>query len=141
MPAYDVAVVGDTQRGPTRRSSRVSAHGRGSLDERLHAAVSLTADVLERSALVWRAIVEASVADSEVAEWRDNFPAGRHVEIRHAGSRSCSARHLDPATADLLWAVLGSEVYLKLVHERGETRAEYEALMVRAVRDPRVVTG
>ncbi|MET1002231.1 MAG: helix-turn-helix domain-containing protein [Acidimicrobiia bacterium] len=132
--ACDVAVVGDTQEVPLAERPEYQRMGEGSLEARLHAAITLNTDVLERSALLWRAVVEAAVADSEAAEWRDEFEAGRYVDTRR-GLTLVFGAPPDPATADLLWAVLGPEVYLKLVHERGQTRAEYETLMVRAVRD------
>lgn len=132
--AYGVAVVGDTQEIPLAERPEYQRLGEGSLEARLHAAISLNTDILERSALLWRAVVEAAVADRKDAEWRDEFEALRHVDIRR-GLTLVFGDAPDPATTDLLWAMLGPEVYLKLVHERGMDREAYEALMVRATRD------
>lgn len=132
--AYGVAVVGDTQEIPLAARPEYRRLGEGSLEARLHAAITLNTDILERSALLWRAVVEAAVADRKDAEWRDEFEALRHVDIQR-GLTLVFGDSPDPATTNLLWAMLGPEVYLKLVHERGQTRAEYETVMVRAVRD------
>ena len=68
--AMDVAVVGDAEPIPYVDRPEFAALGQGSRDERIAHGMAVVAEVHERSAGIWQAIVEAANADPEVDEWR-----------------------------------------------------------------------
>jgi AcrR family transcriptional regulator len=124
--AMDVAVAGDAEPVPFVARDDFANLGRGDLAARLQAGVDVLADIHERSAGVWRAIMEAAVGDPEVDAWRLELERGRRLDL----GRSVAAivgRELDETTLDLLWVLFGPEVYLKLTSDARRTRAEYQA--------------
>ena len=78
----DVAIVGDAEPVPFIERDEFLRLGRGKVAERLRAAVSLVTEIHERSAGIWRAIMEAAVADPEVDRWRIELERGRRGRPR-----------------------------------------------------------
>jgi hypothetical protein len=105
--------------------------GQGTRRERVEAAAALVAEIHERSARVWRAVVEAASADAEVEGWRAQLEAGRRVDVGR-GLELALGEPLDERLVDLMWALYGPEVYLKLVGEVGMSRTDYERCLVDA---------
>jgi hypothetical protein len=52
----------------------------------------------------------------------------RRVDIGRAMGRIVD-REIDDSLLDVLWALLGPEVYTRLVEHRGWSRADYERIM------------
>jgi AcrR family transcriptional regulator len=126
--AWDVSVVGDDAPLPLSERPEYHAMGHGSLAERCIVGARLTAEIHERSAGVWRAVIEAALTDAEVAAWRDEQEEGR----RHVVSQSLeliSGHRVDGEALDFAWAILGPETYLKLCREAGWIRATYERVI------------
>jgi AcrR family transcriptional regulator len=130
--AMDVAVVGDAAEVPLAEREEYARLGSGSLEQRLRAATTLLADVHERSAGVWRAIVEAAPGDAEINRSRAELESARRIEVERAVERVLGQR-VEGRTLDLVWALLGPEMYLKLRGEAGMSRADYEACMADAL--------
>jgi AcrR family transcriptional regulator len=127
--AMDVAVVGDAEPIPFVERDEYLRLGRGSIAERMRAGVEVVAAVHERSAGVWRAIMEAAVADAEIDGWRIELERGRRLEIARSLALM-TGRDLDDRTVDLMWILLGPEVYLKLTGDAGLTRSDYQSYVL-----------
>jgi len=126
--ALDVAVVGDTEPVPLAQRPESLRLGEGSIEERMDAAADLVTDVHERSAGLWRALLEASRSDAELDRWRIEADARRKIDI----ARSCElmfGRPIEGRQLDLLWAILGNEVYGQLVVDGKMSRADYESCL------------
>jgi AcrR family transcriptional regulator len=131
--AMDVAVVGDDQPVALAERPAYRQVTEGPVAQRVHMAAQLVASIHARSAGVWSAIVEAAGADPEVAAWRSEFEHNRRLEVQRAAP-AVFGHPVDAAVGDLVWALLGPEVYRKLVDELGLTREEYEARVAEALR-------
>src|SRR4051794_32142211 len=130
--AMDMAVVGDAEPVPFVERPEFQRLGVGPLGKRLAAGISVLADIHQRSAGVWRAFLEAAASDREIDGWRVELERARKVDL----GRSLAViwdRDLDEPTLDLLWALLGPEVYLRLTADAGWSRADYESHMLHAV--------
>jgi AcrR family transcriptional regulator len=123
--AMDVAVVGDAEPIPFIAREEAARFGRGSLAQRLQAAADVQAEIHERSAGVWQAILAAASADPEVDAWRRELELGRRADVGHALG-AIFGRPMPQQVIDGCWAVLAPEVYTKLTVDAGWTRAEYE---------------
>ena len=86
-----------------------------------------------RSAAIWTALADAATGDAEVAAWCAELESTRRTEVGRAFAM-IAAREFGDDELDLLWALLGPELYLKLVRERGWSQARYESMLVDAVR-------
>jgi AcrR family transcriptional regulator len=129
--AMDAAVVGDTEPVPFIERPEYLQLGEGTLDERVARGANVVATTHERSAGLWQAIVEAASADEEVAAWRLELEQARRIDV----GRSIAlvlGRHPDEQLITMLWVLYSPETYLKLVHDAGFTREEYEAFLVEA---------
>jgi AcrR family transcriptional regulator len=124
--AMDVAIVGDADPVPFVQREAFASLSRGDREARLEAGVGVLADVHERSAGVWRAIMEASVGDPEIDAWRLELERTRRVDVGRSVGAILGAEP-DETTLDILWVLFGPEVYLKLTTDAGRSRAEYEA--------------
>lgn len=130
--AIDVAVAGDALPIPLVERPGAALLGQGTLAERLAAGARLTADVHERSAGVWRALVEAAAGDDEIERWRRELEAGRHLE--HTRSLEAIAGQPVPAAVvDVVWVLMGSEAWESLTRDRRLDRDAYEQLMIDTV--------
>ncbi len=127
--AMDVAIVGDAEPVPFVERDEFLRLGRGKVADRLRAAVGVVTDIHERSAGVLRAIMEASGTDPEVDHWRIELERARRVDVERSTTLMLD-RQLDARTLDLLWVLLGPEVYLKLTVDAGLSRADYEAYIL-----------
>jgi AcrR family transcriptional regulator len=130
--ALDVAVVGDTEAIPFAERPEALRLGEGPLEERLAAAARVVTDINERTTKVWRALLEASRSDEELERWRVELDARRRVDIAASFER-IFGRTLGRRQLDLLWAILGHEVYTQLVVDAGMSRVDYEACMIDAM--------
>jgi AcrR family transcriptional regulator len=119
----DDVVVPPAVAEPAPRSTR---------EHRVHAVVGAVAAGHDRSARVWRALLEAASGDGEVEQQRVELERRRRVEVADALQRAVGA-DLDPLLLDLLWAVLGPDVHLHLVVDAGWSREDYESALVDAV--------
>jgi AcrR family transcriptional regulator len=131
--AMDVAIVGDTEPVALAERPEWQRMAQGSLDERLRAGIALQGGTHERSAAIWTALADAASSDPEVAGWRAEMEGTRRTEVGRAFAM-ITDRPFGDDELDLLWALLGPEVYLKLVRERGWSQARYESTLVDAVR-------
>ena len=134
----DAAVVGDTEPVPFAERHEFHSLGEGPLEERIARGASVTASTHERSAGVWQAIVEAAGADEEVEGWRLELERGRHVDVGRSAALVVG-RPVEEHLVTMLWVLYSPETYLKLVHDAGFTRAEYEAFLIDASR--RLIDG
>ncbi len=128
--AMDVAVVGDAEPVPFAERAYAKRMGEGTFAERVDAAAEVTADVHERAAGVWSALVEAAAADAEIDGWRQELERGRRIEI----DRSVRAVlgpdvDVDEITIDLAWVMFSSEVYLKVTNDLAKPRSGYESFI------------
>jgi AcrR family transcriptional regulator len=130
--AMDAAVVGDADPIPLVDRPEFARLQEGSLEERVAACAKLVTDIHRRSAGVWRAIVEAASAEAEVAAWRDELEANRRVDVARSLERTLD-RRVTGRLLDLAWALLGPEIYLKLVVDAGMSRKDYERCMADAI--------
>ena len=81
-------------------------------------AAAVTADIHERSAGVWHAIVVAAAADAEVETWRAQLERGRRAQIGE--SLELIVGHpIDARLTDGCWALYSPEVYTLLTATRG----------------------
>jgi AcrR family transcriptional regulator len=126
--AIDVAIVGDAEAIPLAERPEYAALGEGTLDERIARGIALVAEIHERSAGVWRAIVEAAASDEEVDVWRVEIEGRRRLEIERSMALILG-REIDERTISLLWVLLGPDSYRALVVDGGLSRAGYEAML------------
>jgi AcrR family transcriptional regulator len=129
--SMDAAVVGDTEPIPFAERPEFHALGEGPLDERIARGVDVVTATHERSAGVWQAIVEAASADEEVDAWRRELEQGRRIDVGRSAALVIGAEP-DDHLATLLWVLYSPETYLKLVHDAGFSREEYQAFLVEA---------
>jgi hypothetical protein len=129
----DAAVVGDTAPIPLRERPELQAIGEGDEDERIARGVAITADIHERAAGVWRAIVEAAVSDPDVDAWRQEVERRRRDELTGATARMFG-EPIDDHLLTMVWIVYSAETYLSLVRDEGYSRADYEAFLIRATK-------
>lgn len=129
--AMDAAVVGDTEPVPYIERPETLDLARGTLEERIARGGALVLAIHERAAGVWQAIVEAASADDEVAGWRVELELARRLDV----ARSLAiilGEELDEQVITMLWVIYSPEAYLKLTHDAGFTRDEYERFIVEA---------
>jgi hypothetical protein len=96
------------------------------------AAARVIADINERTVPLWRALVEAARTDAELERWRIEADARRRIDVDTSLQR-IFGRKVDGRKLDLLWAIIGHELYMLLVLDAGMSRADYEACMVDAL--------
>lgn len=101
-------------------------------EQRLCAATAAVADAHERSAGVWRALLEAASGDGEVEGWRVELERRRRGDVAGTLERVFGTAP-DPLVVDLVWALLGPDVWLRLVVDAGWSREEYESSVADAV--------
>ena len=128
--AVDVSVVGDDLPIPLAERPEYRRLAEGTREERMRAGVELLSAVHTRTAPVWAAMVEAASGDEEVAGWYRENEARRRVEILNSLTLILGAP-LDDATTDLVWALFSTELFTKLVHERGWDVGAYRDAMLR----------
>src|SRR4051794_2391256 len=126
--AMDVAIVGDAEEIPLAERPEYQRMREGTLEQRAKNGMAMTATIHERSAGVWRAIIEAAASDKEIDEARRQLEAGRRTEVANS-FHAILERPLDTATLDIVWAMLSPEVYLRLTEDAGLSRRQYERRM------------
>jgi AcrR family transcriptional regulator len=126
--AMDVAVAGDAEDVPLAERPEFAALAEGTLDERIDRVTELVADIHERSAGVWRAVVEAASADPELDRWRLETERGRRTDVGR-GASMVIGRALDDDLVTVLWLLFGPESYQKLVVDEGRSIEEYRRLL------------
>jgi AcrR family transcriptional regulator len=126
--AMDVAVVGDAEPIPLVDRPEWAEMQRGSRAERIAKGVALNTDIQERSAHVWRAIVEAAHSEPDVAAVQDEIEAGRAHDLK-LGLELVLRKPVDGPVYDVLFALYGPETYVLLTERRGLSRAEYETVI------------
>jgi AcrR family transcriptional regulator len=130
--AMDFAIVGDDEAiaFADRAAFRASATT-GSFEERLRAGFELAADAHERTAGVWRAIVEAAPSDPEIEAARVEIERAR-LSDSHRFMELALGRPADESTLAAAWILSGPDAYGKLTRELGLDRAGYVTTMVNA---------
>jgi AcrR family transcriptional regulator len=136
--ARDFSIVGDSTPIPFVERPEFHDMGKGSLDERIAHAVSVVAEIHERSAALWNAVTEAAQADAEVNKHRRDQEEGRRGVLVQALTLVLG-KEPDEHLVTVLWILFSPESYLKLVHDLGQTREEYEAFIVDATK--RLIAG
>jgi len=129
--AMEVAVAGDAEEVPVAERPAFAALGEGDLSERIERAAELILTIHERSAGVWRAVVEAAGGDPEVDRWRVETEAGRRVDVAR-GVGAVLGRPADDRLVTLLWVLYGPETYRKLVEDEAMSRDDYRRLLIDA---------
>lgn len=127
--AMDTAIVGDAEPIPYVERPEFAALGEGTLEERIARGAALAAEINERSAGVWLALVEAANADEEIDGWRLELEAGRRLDVGRSAALVIGSE-VDEPVVTMLWVMNSPETYRKLVHDSGMSRAEYEAFLV-----------
>lgn len=130
--AVDVSIVGDALPVPLAERPEYLRLGEGSPAERARAGAQIQRLAMERSARLWQTAREAAAADPEIASWCRDMEQGRRAQVID-GLQLMLGERIDARQVDLIWALLGPEVYLKLVDERGWTARIYENWIARAV--------
>ena len=130
--AIDMAVVGDADPIPFAERDEFTRLGEGTLDERLRRGITVVTNTHERSAGVWQAIMEASVADPEIDRWRVELEARRRIDVERSFQLVLGAES-DEMTNDWLWMIVGPEIYLKLTSDLALPRDRYEAYLLAAI--------
>ena len=133
------ATVGEGSGGkdgaePMAQQDRFTRLGTGSTDERLAAAAHLVAEVNARTHGLYDAWRQAASADPAIAGELGEYETRRRSDIA-AGLALLHDGPVDELTADTAWAVLGTDVYAKLVGTRGWSQADYEAFARRVLAD------
>lgn len=136
--ARDFSLVGDSEPIPFVERPEFRAMGEGTRIERIERAASTVAEIHARSAGVWKAIIEAASGDDEVDGWRRSQEEGRRAVLRQVMALILGDATDEP-TLTMCWVLYSPEAYLKLVHDLGQTREEYEAFLVDATR--RLIAG
>lgn len=132
MTAIDFAIVGDDDevafaaRPEFQRTAAI-----GTFEQRLRAGFELAADVYERSAGVWRAIVEAAPSDPKIEAARVDLERRRRADSRRFMELALG-RPPDETTLDVAWLLSGPDAYNKLTGEAGLDRDGYVTTMVHA---------
>jgi AcrR family transcriptional regulator len=130
--AMDYAIVGDDEAiGLAERLEFQASAMTGSFEERLRAGFELAADVHERTAGVWRAIVEAAPSDPEIDAVRLEIERARLSDSRRFMELALR-RPADEPTLAAAWILSGPDAYGKLTRELGLDRAGYVTTMVHA---------
>jgi AcrR family transcriptional regulator len=130
--AIDVAVVGDDEPVPLAERPEFRALGEGPVEERMRRGITLNAEIQRRAAGLWGAMLEAAPGDPEIAGWATELEQGRRLDLSR-GLERILGLPVDNRTLDVLWALLGSEVFLKL-RSIGWTFEEYTEFMLDATR-------
>jgi AcrR family transcriptional regulator len=130
--AIDFAIVGDDEAiafadRPEFQTSAVT----GSFEERLRAGFELTADAHERTAGVWRAIVEAAASDPEIDAARVEIERARLSDSRRFMELALGGP-ADESRLAAAWILSGPDAYGKLTGELGLDRTGYVTTMVNA---------
>jgi AcrR family transcriptional regulator len=123
--ALDVSIVGDAEPIPYIDRVEVQALAKGPPAARMKAGIALLTTVHERSAGVWRAVIEASAGDPEIEAWRRQWEDNRKLDTRRS-LEMIFEHEIDELLLDLVWALYSPEIYLKLTVEAGWTREMYE---------------
>ena len=129
--AADAGIVGDAEPVAYIDRPEFDQLGLGTMRERMGAGTALLANTHQRSAGVWRAVQDAAENDEELAAWALEAGERRRLDTGRSLERMLE-RTLDGPMLDVLWVLYGPETYRKLVHERGYTRAEYQACIAEA---------
>jgi AcrR family transcriptional regulator len=124
--AMDVAIVGDTAPIPLADRPEWARMGVGTFDERVRAGISLQGATHERGAAIWMALRDAAETDDEVATWCADMERTRRSALRESLAMITDRTFEDDELLDVLWALMGPEVYVKLVRERGWSREQWE---------------
>lgn len=130
--AMDAAVVGDTAPVPLVDRAEMAAVRTGTRAQRIAAAAKVTAEIHDRSAGVWLAVVEAAASDPEIDRWRRELEDGRRAEVRRAAAHVLG-RSPDDQLVTMIWLLFGPEAYLKLVRDDGLSRADYQRFLIRSL--------
>jgi AcrR family transcriptional regulator len=128
--AVDVSVVGDAEPIPLAERPEYRRIAEGSRGERMQTGIDLLATIHARTAPLWAALLEAGAGDPEVAAWCHESEERRRAELVNSLQLILGAP-LDEATIDLAWALFSTEVYTKLVRERGWSDDAYRDAMLR----------
>jgi len=130
--AMDASIVGDAAPVPLAERPEYQRLGTGPTADRIRAGARLQRDAMARSARVWRALREAAAADREIAAWCAEAEKRRRAQNQDS-LRLIIGRTVDGEQLDLIWAMLGQDVYLNLREQRGWSAARYEKWISRAV--------
>jgi AcrR family transcriptional regulator len=130
--AFDAAIVGDADPVPLVDRPEFDRLGHGDRSERLEAALEMMADSYERSAGIWRAVLDAAAGDDALDAWRSETDLRRRVDTKTALERVVE-QPIDDVVFDALWVLTGPGAYLELVVDAGRSRAEYQACLREAI--------
>lgn len=129
----DVAVVGDDEAVPLADRPEFKALGEGGFDRRVEALGRLLADMSPRTAPLRRVLVQASMADPEIAVVRK---AGEASERESYRLGLVALLGYEPADIEVerMRAAVGSEAYLVLTEAGGLSDSDYAAYVTETAR-------
>ena len=123
--AMDASIVGDVEEVPLAERPEYQRLRQGTFEERAKAGVALTRTIHERSAHVWRAVVEAATSDPEMDASKRELEANRRIEVARS-IELITGEVPDTATLDIASVLLSPEAYLKFTEDGGLTARQYE---------------
>ncbi len=135
--AVDATVGGGTDgadAAPMAEQERFTRLGSGTPEERLAAAARLVTEINVRTHGLYDAWRQAASADETIAAELSEYETRRRSDIA-AGLALLHGGPADDRTVDAAWALLGTDVYGKLVGTRGWSPADYEAFARRVLAD------
>lgn len=136
--ARDFSIVGDSAPVPFVERPEFHDLGKGSLAERIAHAATVVAEIHVRSAGLWHAVIEAAATDEEVDLHRREQEEGRRTVLVQALTLVLGEEP-DEQLVNICWVLYGPETYLKLVHDAGFNRRDYEAFFIDAT--TRLIAG
>jgi AcrR family transcriptional regulator len=125
LTAIDVGVVGDVQPVPLSQRHEFAALGVGTLDDRTAAAAQLLTGINQRTWGLRRALSEAATTEPLLAGRLGELETRRRGNIRE-GAELLLGRPVDDDTLDVLWVVMGADVFHLLTQIRGRSVDDYE---------------
>jgi len=126
LVAVDVAVVGVTDPEPLSQRREFAALGSGTFAERVDATARMLTEINQRSWGLRRAVVEGAVSEPLLAAKLRYLEERRRANIRE-GAEMVVGRPVDDDELDLLWVLLGAEVFQTLTQLGGRSVASYQS--------------
>jgi AcrR family transcriptional regulator len=131
--AVDATIGGIEDAQPLREQERFTRLGYGDTAERLAALALLATDINARTHALFEAWRQAAGADPAIAAELDEYETRRRSDAA-TGLALVRGGPVDERTVDAAWAVLSTDVYRKLVSDRGWSSSNYAAFVQDIVR-------
>lgn len=123
--AFDAAVVGDAEPIPLVERPEFESFGIGTLEQRVQAGLDFLADSFERSARIWRAVLDAAASDPALEDWRRESEGRRRIDSRRS-LEAIFEQPVEPLIFEAVVVLIGPNAYLDLVVDAGLSRRDYQ---------------